>query len=87
LFFWEEWFRASPEQIHDDKDCPPYFATWIQMALDNDNPKTHEETPKMHEETSETREVTNDQKVEAKKNVNMEDAPPSRTAQRDEEED
>jgi hypothetical protein len=57
------------------------------MALDNDNPKTHEENPKTHEETPETREVTNDQKAEAKKDVDMEDAPPSRTARRDEEED
>jgi hypothetical protein len=40
----------------------------------------HEETSKMHEETSETREVTNNQKVEAKKDVDMENAPPFRTA-------
>jgi hypothetical protein len=75
LFFWEEWFRASPKQIRDDKDYPPYFATWIQMALDNDDPKTHKEIPKMHEEIPETCKVTDNQKVEAKKDVDMEDAP------------
>jgi hypothetical protein len=55
------------------------------MALDNNNPKTHEETPKTHEETPETRKVTNDQKAEAKKDVDMKDAPPSGIARRDEE--
>jgi hypothetical protein len=57
------------------------------MALDNYNPKTHEETPETHEETSETREVTDNQKVEAKKNVDMEDAPPFGTTRRDEKKD
>jgi hypothetical protein len=57
------------------------------MALNNDNPKTHEEISETHEETPETREVTNDQKAEAKKDVDMEDAPLSGTARRDEEED
>jgi hypothetical protein len=47
----------------------------------------HEETPETHEETPEMREVTNDQKVEAKKDVDMKDAPPSRIARRDEEKD
>jgi hypothetical protein len=55
------------------------------MALDNDDPKTHEETPEMHEETPETRKVTDDQKIEAKKNVDMEDASPSGTTRWDEE--
>jgi hypothetical protein len=41
-FTWEEWFYASLKQIRDDEECPPYFTTWIQMALDNDNPKTNE---------------------------------------------
>jgi hypothetical protein len=50
------------------------------MALDNNNPKIHEETP-------ETREVTDDQKIEAKKDVDMEDALLSRTAQWDEKDD
>jgi hypothetical protein len=57
------------------------------MALDNDNPKTHEEISETHEETPKTREVTNDQKVEAKKDVDMEDALSSGTTWRDEEED
>jgi hypothetical protein len=57
------------------------------MALDNDNPKTHKETPETHEETFKTRKVTNDQKVEVKKDVDMEDALSFRTAQWDEEED
>jgi hypothetical protein len=57
------------------------------MALNNDNPKTHEEIPETHEETSETREVTNDQKVEAKKDVDMEDTPPFGIVRQDEEED
>jgi hypothetical protein len=43
-FTWEEWFHALPEQIRDDKEYPPYFTTWIQIALDNDNPKTNEGT-------------------------------------------
>jgi hypothetical protein len=60
LFSWEEWFCASLEQIHNDEDYLPYFTTWIQIALDNDDLKTHEETPATHEETSKTREVTGD---------------------------
>jgi hypothetical protein len=87
LFSWEEWFRASPEQIRDDKDCLPYFATWIQMALDNNNPKTHEETPKTHKETPETRKVTNDQKAKVKKDVDMENAPLFGTTRQNEEKD
>jgi hypothetical protein len=55
------------------------------MALDNEDPKTHEEIPETHEEISETHEVTDDQKVEAKNDVDMEDAPPSETTRRDEE--
>jgi hypothetical protein len=43
-FTWEEWFHALPEQICNDEECPLYFATWIQMALDNDNPKTNKGT-------------------------------------------
>jgi hypothetical protein len=57
------------------------------LALDNNNSKIYKETLETHEETSETHEVTNDQKVEAKKDVDMEDTPPSETARRDEEED
>jgi hypothetical protein len=57
------------------------------MTLDNNNPKTHKETSETHEEIPEMHEVTNDQKVEAKKDVDMEDAPPSGTTRRDEEED
>jgi hypothetical protein len=57
------------------------------MTLDNNNPKMHEEIPETHKETPETDEVTNDQKVEVKKDVDIEDAPPSGTARRDEEED
>jgi hypothetical protein len=57
------------------------------MALDNDNPKTHEETPETHEETPETRKVTDDQKIEAKKDVDMEDTPSFGTTRRDEKED
>jgi hypothetical protein len=41
----------------------------------------------MHKETPKTCKVINDQKVEAKKDVDMEDAPPFRTTRRDEEED
>jgi hypothetical protein len=57
------------------------------MALDNNNSKTFEETSETHKETSETREVTNNQKVEVKKNVDMEDAPLFGIVRRDEEED
>jgi hypothetical protein len=45
------------------------------MALDNDNPKMHKETSETYEEIPETCEVTDDQKVEAKKDMNIEDAP------------
>jgi hypothetical protein len=75
------------EQIRDNEDCLPYFTTWIQMALDNNDPKTHKETSKTHEETSETHKVTDNQKIEAKKDVDMEDTPPFGTARRDEEKD
>jgi hypothetical protein len=57
------------------------------MALDNNNPKMHEETPETHKETPEIHEVTNDQKVEAKKDVDMEDVPPFGITLQDEEED
>jgi hypothetical protein len=73
LFSWKEWFCVSSKQIRNDKDCLSYFATWIQIALDNDDPKMHEETSETHEETSEMCEVIDDQKVEAKKDVDMED--------------
>jgi hypothetical protein len=57
------------------------------MALDNDNLKMHEEILETHEEISEMHEVTDNQKVEAKKDVDMENAPPSGTTRQDEEED
>jgi hypothetical protein len=49
------------------------------MALDNDDPKMHKETSETHEEIPETHKVTDDQKVEAEKDVDMEDTPPSGT--------
>jgi hypothetical protein len=57
------------------------------MALDNDESKMHEETPETHKEIPETREVTDNQKVEAKKDVDIEDAPPSGITRQDKEED
>jgi hypothetical protein len=51
------------------------------MALNNDDSKTHKETPEMHKEIPETRKVTDDQKVEVKKDVDMEDTPSFETVQ------
>jgi hypothetical protein len=52
------------------------------MALDNDDLKTHKKIPKMHKEISgmykeifEIHEKANNQKIKAKKDVNMKDAP------------
>jgi uncharacterized coiled-coil DUF342 family protein len=52
------------------------------MALNNDNLKTHEKIPKTHKEIPETyKEIfemhkkINDQKIEAKKDMNMKNIP------------
>jgi hypothetical protein len=47
----------------------------------------YEEISETHEETSEIHKVTDDQKVEAKKDVDMEDTLPFRTTWQDKEED
>jgi hypothetical protein len=71
-FTWEEWFHASPKQIRDDEEYPLYFATWIQMALDNNNPKINEGT-------------NEDEYIDKKIDVDMEDL--SDTERREEVED
>jgi hypothetical protein len=52
------------------------------MALNNDNSKTHEEIPEMHKETLEMHKVIDNQKIEVKKDMDMENTPLSKLLDR-----